>query len=124
MGKTEGRDREWHGHVTAITVAPEYRRLNLARRMMRALESVCEEPYEAYFVDLFVRSSNYLAINMYKRFGYMVFRRVKGYYSSANGLNEDGFDMRICLKRDISCQSIQGHGQDNVIAAEDFPIYS
>ena len=30
MGKAEGRDRELHGHVTAITVAPEYRRLGLA----------------------------------------------------------------------------------------------
>lgn len=27
MGKAEGKGELWHGHVTAVTVAPEYRRL-------------------------------------------------------------------------------------------------
>lgn len=27
MGKAEGKAELWHGHVTAVTVAPEYRRL-------------------------------------------------------------------------------------------------
>lgn len=124
MSKTEGKDKDWHAHVTAVTVAPEYRRLNLARRMMLTMEAVSELQYDAYFVDLFVRSSNYLAINMYKSFGYVVYRRVKGYYSSAKSLDEDGFDMRRCLRRDKTQQSIHGHGEDNVIAAKDFPVYS
>lgn len=34
---------EWHGHVTAITVAPEYRRLSVARKMMEYLERVSDE---------------------------------------------------------------------------------
>ena len=34
-----------------------------------------------YFVDLFVRVSNDVAISMYKSFGYSVYRRVLGYYS-------------------------------------------
>ena len=25
MGKSEGEGEKWHGHVTAVTVAPEYR---------------------------------------------------------------------------------------------------
>ena len=25
LGKVEGADSDWHGHVTAVTVAPEYR---------------------------------------------------------------------------------------------------
>lgn len=124
MGKTEGRGQDWHGHVTAVTVAPEYRRLSLAKKMMQNLESVSEEQYDAYFVDLFVRSSNYLAINMYKSFGYVVYRRVKGYYSNSGGPDEDGFDMRRPLKRDKLKLSIDGHGEDNTIQAEDFPIYS
>jgi N-terminal acetyltransferase B complex catalytic subunit len=37
--------------------------------------------YNGYFVDLFVRVSNSLAINMYKNFGYSVYRQVIGYYS-------------------------------------------
>ena len=27
MGKSEGQNENWHGHVTAITVGPEHRRL-------------------------------------------------------------------------------------------------
>jgi N-terminal acetyltransferase B complex catalytic subunit len=52
IGKAEGQGLEWHGHVTAITVAPEYRRLGLARKMMDLLEHVSDEAYHGYFVDL------------------------------------------------------------------------
>ena len=82
MGKVEGMGKQWHGHVTAVTVAADYRRLGLARKMMDILESTSEEVFDAYFVDLFVRASNSLAINMYRTFGYSVYRRVVGYYSS------------------------------------------
>jgi hypothetical protein len=43
--------------------------------------------HDGYFVDLFVRVSNTLAINMYKKFGYAEYRRVLGYYSG----EEDAF---------------------------------
>lgn len=46
-----------------------------------------ESVYNAFFVDLFVRVSNTLAINMYNAFGYSVYRRVIGYYSG----EEDAF---------------------------------
>lgn len=46
--------------------------------------------YDAYFVDLFVRVSNSLAIGMYEKFGYSVYRRVLGYYSSDHD-GEDAF---------------------------------
>jgi N-terminal acetyltransferase B complex catalytic subunit len=52
LGKAEGSQQEWHGHVTALTVAPEYRRLGLARRMMVVLEAVSDEIYQGFFVDL------------------------------------------------------------------------
>jgi hypothetical protein len=29
MGKAEGKGKDWHGHVTALTVAPEFRRIGL-----------------------------------------------------------------------------------------------
>jgi N-terminal acetyltransferase B complex catalytic subunit len=45
MGKVEGKDENWHGHVTAVTVAPEYRRLSLGRRLMSFLEDVSERVY-------------------------------------------------------------------------------
>ena len=45
MGKAEGsvQQEEWHGHVTAVTVAPEYRRLGLAARLMSNLEEISEK---------------------------------------------------------------------------------
>lgn len=125
MGKAEGKGQLWHGHVTAVTVAPEYRRLGKvcacmggmnggvhvgtkrqmdhhhhapsshprmqAKTLMALLEEVSEQSYNAFFVDLFVRVSNTLAISMYKRFGYSVFRQVLGYYSG----EEDAYGMHV-----------------------------
>lgn len=57
MGKAEGRKTDWHGHVTAVTVAPEFRRLGLAKRLMDELERVSEHMYAAWWsVDLFASS--------------------------------------------------------------------
>jgi len=43
MGKAEGSAENWHGHVTAVTVAPEYRRLGLAAKLMHSLEDISEK---------------------------------------------------------------------------------
>ncbi len=43
MGKVEGHNENWHGHVTALSVAPEYRRLNLAAKLMKGLEQTSEK---------------------------------------------------------------------------------
>ena len=45
LGKAEGSvARElWHGHVTAISITPEYRRLGLAGKLMNLLEEVSEK---------------------------------------------------------------------------------
>ena len=42
MGKTEGNNTNWHGHVTALTVAPEYRRMGIARALMKGLEDISD----------------------------------------------------------------------------------
>jgi N-terminal acetyltransferase B complex catalytic subunit len=108
LGKAEGEGKLWHGHVSALTVAPEYRRLGLAATLMHAFEDdVCgpNGVYNAYFVDLFVRASNHLAIAMYeKKFGYTTYRRVLGYYSGEEP--EDALDMRKALPRDRLKQAI------------------
>lgn len=82
IGKAEGVNLEWHGHITALTVAPEYRRLSLARKMIDLLELVSDKGYKGYFVDLYVRCTNAVAISMYERLGYSVYRRVREYYGS------------------------------------------
>lgn len=78
---------EWHGHVTAVTVAPEYRKQGLAKLLMNYLERVSEN-HRGFFVDLFVRASNNVAIGMYKKLGYNIYRTVNKYYSSS--LDETG----------------------------------
>lgn len=104
MGKVEGQGTLWHGHVTALTVGPQYRHQGLAKELMNILESVSDQSHRAYFVDLFVRVSNAVAIGMYKKFGYTVYRRVLEYYAGAE--NEDAFDMRKALPRDVHRSSI------------------
>lgn len=61
--------------------------------------------YRGNFVDLFVRVSNTLAITMYQKMGYAVYRRILGYYSSP-GEEEDGFDMRKAMSRDPEKKSM------------------
>ena len=56
LGKAEGKGEEWHGHVTAVTVAPDYRRIGLAARLMDFLESVSEKMYVVVVVVVVVSS--------------------------------------------------------------------
>jgi N-terminal acetyltransferase B complex catalytic subunit len=49
MGKLEGRGTEWHSHVTAITVSPEYRRLGVAKGMMDGFE-LSSDQYSPWMV--------------------------------------------------------------------------
>jgi len=122
IGKAEGAAAEWHGHVTAITVAPEYRRLSLARKMMHLLELVSDEIYHGWFVDLYVRCANAVAIGMYEGLGYSVYRRVREYYGSmrSGGKDEeDAFDMRKPLSRDHHRRTIRANGRDIQVTAHD-----
>ena len=43
IGKAEGSDVLWHGHVSCVTVAPEYRRLGLAKVLMDDLERIADK---------------------------------------------------------------------------------
>ncbi|KAL9641118.1 MAG: hypothetical protein Q9204_000297 [Flavoplaca sp. TL-2023a] len=132
MGKVEedpdyvkllGADKylPWHGHVTCLTVAPQYRQMGLAKTLTARLDQACEQE-NAWFMDLFVRVSNKTAINMYKGMGYSVYRRVIGYYSddpTGNGTSEDAFDMRKSLSRDRSQKYIREDGESHSINPED-----
>lgn len=140
LGKAEGSGQEWHGHVTALTVAPEYRRLSLARKMMHLLEMVSEEIYKGLFVDLYVRCANSIAIHMYEGMDYSVYRRVREYYGNlgvgkGGRDEEDAFgaslalantclfmvreDMRKPLSRDVSRKSVRANGRDIIVSAHD-----
>jgi len=102
FGKVEGKDTNWHGHVTAVTVSPTYRRLGVAGILMQQLENVSQNIFDGYFVDLFVRAKNSVAINFYKKLGYIIYRQVIKYY----GDEEDAYDMRKALVRDRDKKSM------------------
>ncbi len=118
MGKAEGphgwseqdskKEKKWHGHVTAVTVAPDFRRLGIATKLMDILELVTEKKYAyfvisfsykysyaGFFVDLFVRESNKVAIEMYKKLGYSVYRKVLNYYQDEGRTFEDGLGILV-----------------------------
>ncbi len=113
----------WHGHITVLTIAPQYRRLGYASLLTRQLEIACNQS-DAWFVDLYVRSSNDLAINMYKKMGYSVYRRVVDYYSDDptgknKGGSEDAFDMRKQLDRDKHRKHVRENGEECRVSADD-----
>jgi N-terminal acetyltransferase B complex catalytic subunit len=101
LGKAEGKKHLWHGHVTAVTVAAEYRRLGCAKTLMNFLEQSTEQTYNGFFVDLFVRKSNAVAQTMYTGMGYTIYREVIGYYGE-----ENAYDMRKAMVRDTKKKSV------------------
>ena len=42
IAKSEGRGTDWHGHVSAVTVAAEYRRLGMAEMLMKFVQRISE----------------------------------------------------------------------------------
>jgi N-terminal acetyltransferase B complex catalytic subunit len=111
---------------------------------MILLEMVSEEIYKGFFVDLYVRCANTVAITMYEGMGYSVYRRVREYYGNlgvgkGGRDEEDAFggsrryslqvytlthsplDMRKPLSRDVQRRSIRSNGRDIVVSAHDVP---
>lgn len=106
LSKSEGDGKDWHSHITAVTVDYNHRRLGIANDLCRHLEHCSnEKDQNVWFMDLFVRASNRLAIDMYRKLGFDVFRRVIGYYHGAHD-GEDAFDMRKPMKRDVDGESL------------------
>ncbi|CAK36976.1 hypothetical protein CBS63078_183 [Aspergillus niger] len=108
----------WHGHITVLTVAPAWRRLGHARRLTERLEQG-SDINDAWFVDLYVRAGNKVAVGMYKGMGYSVFRRVVNYYSDDptgfSDSGEDAFDMRKPCSRDKKLQHIRDNGEEFLV---------
>ncbi|KYK59708.1 N-acetyltransferase 5 [Drechmeria coniospora] len=112
----------WHAHITALTVAPEARRLGIGKILTEQLESAADAN-DAWFVDLFVRRSNHRAIAFYENLGYSVFRVVKDYYgdhaTDADRSTEDAFDMRKAMRRDKGGEHIRADGEKHEVDPED-----
>ena len=122
LGKVEGEKendekKNWHGHVTAVTVAPSYRRQGLAKVLMKYLEDTTIR-HNGFFVDLFVRKSNEVAIGMYQGMNYNIYRTVTNYYS---GPEEDAYDMRKAMPRDVNKLTL--HTERNVISPSELEFH-
>lgn len=118
LAKVEGTGHEWHSHISAISIAPEFRKLGIAKLLLDWFESASEKVHFCYFADLYVRVTNKVAIEMYKRRGYQIFREVVGYYSG----EENAFDMRLPLDRDVDRKSLVGAGRS--VTPEELPYYT
>ena len=55
IGKVEGdttpEKKDWHGHVSVLTIAPEYRRVGYSLKFMKFIEEVSEHVYSLHGVD-------------------------------------------------------------------------
>ncbi|KAJ7432127.1 N-acetyltransferase [Mycena galericulata] len=116
LGTAERTATDWHGHVTVLTIAPEYRCLALASKLAALLERVSDATYHGYFVDLYVRYTNDV-IDMYEGIGYSV---VWEYYEHVGGNRgrdeEDAFDMRKPLSRDAGRRSVRANGREVLVS--------
>ncbi|KAK5062549.1 hypothetical protein LTR84_004622 [Exophiala bonariae] len=112
----------WHGHITALSIAPQYRRLGYGKLLSESLEKACNQQ-DAWFVDLFVRKSNKNAIKMYESMGYSTYRKVVRYYSDdPTGVSKDGedaLDMRKALDRDKDKIHVRENGETFLVDPDD-----
>ncbi|KAI5552781.1 n-alpha-acetyltransferase 20 family [Trichomonas vaginalis G3] len=97
IGSIKRHDNVCRTHVIAVTVAEDARRLGLATSLMNIVETTCENQYKGLCVGLYVRPTNYNAHELYKKMGYILYRRIIKYYET---IGEDGWDMRKSLKWD------------------------
>ena len=70
------------GHVTTVGVAPEHRRRDLAKRLMREVEEGFRKR-NVRLVRLEVRTLNMPAQKLYESLGYTISQRLPKYYSNA-----------------------------------------
>lgn len=120
IAKNEGQlsKLEWHTHISAVTVNNQYRRIGLASDLCKLLEdTVNKDPDNTLFIDLFVRVTNTLALQLYEKLGYSIYRRVLGYYGRTlpqdrNQVNDeiDGYDMRKLLPADVKNETVRENG--------------
>jgi [ribosomal protein S18]-alanine N-acetyltransferase len=73
---------EWRAYVVTLDVAPDCRRMGLARRLMEEAEAGAVAA-GVQWIQLHVFAGNDAAIHFYERLGYERIRVRRGYYGSA-----------------------------------------
>ncbi|XP_034474958.1 N-alpha-acetyltransferase 20 [Drosophila innubila] len=90
-----------HGHVCTLSINHDYRCLGLGTHLMKRFNNRLELKQDL-FVDLFVRSRNVNAIRLYKSLGYVIYQKLPCFYG-----DDDGYDMRLPLSRDVERRCLQ-----------------
>lgn len=71
-------------HLASIAVRPLFRRRGIGERLIEEFESIAREK-GAKKIVLEVRVSNVVALNMYRKRGYRVVKRLPRYYGFEDG---------------------------------------
>jgi ribosomal-protein-alanine N-acetyltransferase len=73
----------WHKgtsfHITNIAITEKFRRKGYGSKLLKFVEKIAAS-YKIEKISLEVRRSNYIAQDMYRKYGYKVIRFLKNYY--------------------------------------------
>ncbi|XP_033166937.1 N-alpha-acetyltransferase 20 [Drosophila mauritiana] len=98
-----GKSMSWnHGHISAVAVAHDYRKLGLGTRLLTTVRDILDRQND-FYVDLFVREKNTNAIGLYESLGYVKYRWMPKFYA-----DDHGYEMRLPLSRDVDRKSLEG----------------
>ncbi|MCS7140137.1 MAG: ribosomal protein S18-alanine N-acetyltransferase [Candidatus Nezhaarchaeota archaeon] len=82
------------GHIISLAVLPHARRKGIAKKLLReAIEAISSKEVEEVYLE--VRVSNIPAVNLYKKLGFKIVKRVPGYYADG----EDAYVMLLKIAK-------------------------
>src|SRR3989337_1213161 len=85
IGSIEVEKGRMFGHILTLDVAPSYRRIGIAKKLLDELEMLLRQK-GAVECRLEVREGNAAAINLYLKLGYRRMGKLEKYYGDAHGL--------------------------------------
>jgi ribosomal-protein-alanine N-acetyltransferase len=85
IARVDIRRNEQFGHIVTVDAAPAYRRKGIAQKLLHEVETILRER-GIKECRLEVRENNVVALNLYKKLGYIEIGKLEKYYGSAHGL--------------------------------------
>ena len=84
ISQVEIEDSFLYGHIITINVAPNYRRIGIATKMLDETEKILKEKGISE-CHLEVREDNFAALKLYQNRGYQKIGKLEKYYGSKHG---------------------------------------
>lgn len=105
--------KELHGHITSLAVMRTYRKTGLATKLMNLSQRSMVEIYNASYVSLHVRETNFAAYHLYKdTLNFEQHGIELKYYADG----ENAFDMRRKLSRELFGLGLKPGSQEALAA--------